>query len=426
MWRHARHCGLFGIWLAALAPTAWAADEAAPLPPAAVIQAQGGQYDLQQLTDLAAQNNPLLRRDLARIESARGLAVQAGLYPNPRFDTGNPQQLAGVSSVYNGGFIQPIVTKGKLKLDTQAALQAVRQAELAFFQDRFDLYTNVRTQFFSVLAAQRRVTVLKQLTQVVNDSLETGKKLEKAGEGNRIDVLLLTIEARRVQVSLQNAETLLRGGRRRLAAIVGLPDLPITLVSGDLNAPLPEIDEELVRQYVMSENTSVQNARVDIERNQILLRRAEVEPYPNIDLGAGYQYSVTPVHNQALIMVAFPIPAWNKNQGNIRAAQANIQESVETLGSTQNNLLGQAADAFSRHQAARELVRQYEEEILPNAADTLRLAQDGYAKGEFDFARYLQVQRTVVETNLSYISALESMWTTAAELAGLLQVERFP
>jgi cobalt-zinc-cadmium efflux system outer membrane protein len=328
--------------------------------------------------------------------------------------------------VYNGGFIQPIVTKGKLKLDTQAAMQAVRQAELAFFQDRFDLYTNVRTQFFSVLAAQRRVTVLKQLTQVVNDSLETGKKLEKAGEGNRIDVLLLTIEARRVQVSLQNAETLLRGGRRRLAAIVGLPDLPITLVSGDLNAPLPEIDEELVRQYVMSENTSVQNARVDIERNQILLRRAEVEPYPNIDLGAGYQYSVTPVHNQALIMVAFPIPAWNKNQGNIRAAQANIQESVETLGSTQNNLLGQAADAFSRHQAARELVRQYEEEILPNAADTLRLAQDGYAKGEFDFARYLQVQRTVVETNLSYISALESMWTTAAELAGLLQVERFP
>jgi cobalt-zinc-cadmium efflux system outer membrane protein len=267
---------------------------------------------------------------------------------------------------------------------------------------------------------------LKQLTRVVESSLQTATKLEKAGEGNRIDVLLLTIESRRVQVSLQNAETLLRGGRRRLAAVVGLPELAIASVAGDLNAPLPEIDEELVREFVTTQNTSVQNAQVDIQRNQTLLRRAEVEPYPNIDLGAGYQYSVTPVHNQALIMLAFPIPAWNRNQGNIRAAHANVQGSLETLGVTQNTLLSQTADAFSRHKAARELVKQYEEEIMPNAADTLRLAQDGYAKGEFDFGRYLQVQRIVVEINLNYISALETMWTTAAELAGLLQVEQFP
>lgn len=417
--------GCVGIWLAA--STSWVLAEepqaALPLP---VVEQSGSRYSLEQLTSLAADNNPLLRRDLARIEAARGLAVQAGLYPNPRFDTGNPQQLAGVSSVYNAGFIQPVVTKGKLKLDTSAALQAVRQAELSFFEDRFDLYTAVRTQFVTVLAAQRRVTVLKQLTRVVESSLQTATKLEKAGEGNRIDVLLLTIESRRVQVSLQNAETLLRGGRRRLAAVVGLPELAIASVAGDLNAPLPEIDEELVREFVTTQNTSIQNAQVDIQRNQTLLRRAEVEPYPNIDLGAGYQYSVTPVHNQALIMLAFPIPAWNRNQGNIRAAHANVQGSLETLGVTQNTLLSQTADAFSRHKAARELVKQYEEEIMPNAADTLRLAQDGYAKGEFDFGRYLQVQRIVVEINLNYISALETMWTTAAELAGLLQVEQFP
>jgi outer membrane protein TolC len=52
--------------------------------------------------------------------------------------------------------------------------------------------------------------------------------------------------------------------------------------------------------------------------------------------------------------------------------------------------------------------------------------EDGYLKGEFDLTRLLQAQRTLTETNVDFIDALKEVWTTAAELAGMLQVEEFP
>ena len=76
--------------------------------------------------------------------------------------------------------------------------------------------------------------------------------------------------------------------------------------------------------------------------------------------------------------------------------------------------------------AARQQVDQFERNIVPNVKRVQELSQEGYAKGVFEFARYLQAQRTVVETNLSYLEALQSLWSAASDLAGLLQLEQMP
>ena len=47
------------------------------------------QLTLKYLSTWAEENHPVLRRDRARVVSADGSAIQAGLYPNPRFDTNN-------------------------------------------------------------------------------------------------------------------------------------------------------------------------------------------------------------------------------------------------------------------------------------------------------------------------------------------------
>src|SRR5262245_25084937 len=101
---------------------------------------------LDQLEHLAQSHNPILQRDLAKLDSARGQALQAGLYPNPRFDTNNPEVFAGRNTLLNFGIQQEIVTKGKLRLDTAAAQQEDRKAELRYNQNRLALPTDVRKQ----------------------------------------------------------------------------------------------------------------------------------------------------------------------------------------------------------------------------------------------------------------------------------------
>lgn len=396
--------------------TAEAADASAP----------SGPLTLGQLEQLAQAHNPILQRDLAKLESARGQALQAGLYPNPRFDTNNPEVFAGRNSTFNVGIQQEIVTKGKLRLDTAAAEQQVRQAETTFHQNRLGLLTSVRRQYYAVQVARRQVEVLTELLKIVQAAMETGRKLEKAQEASRIDTLLLTVDYQQVRANLQRAQTLLVGEQKQLAAVVGLPGVEGAPLAGDLAARPPDFDEELVRRYAVSGSTLIKYAQADITRSRVLLQRAIVEPFPNINVGPAYQFGVVPGNDQFWLTVTFPIPAWNRNQGNIRSAVANIRDAEQALKVLQNEQLQKVADAVSRYYAARQLVESYETSILPNVVQAQKLSQEGYAKGVFEFARYLQAQRTVVETNLSYVDALGALWSSVTDLAGLLQLERLP
>ncbi len=381
---------------------------------------------LEYLSRLAVENHPVLRRDEARIDSAAGSALQAGLYPNPRFDSNNPQVFNGANTALNVGIQQDIVVKGKLRLDRAAALRAQQQSEFALVQDRYMLLAQVRNQFYQTLAAQYRVDVLSRLLKVTELSVTIGKELVVGGTATVDQVKLLEIDYNRVQADLLNAEKMLAGEREQLAAIVGFPDLVNQRVVGSLTVDPPAFDEEVMRQFVTSESAMVQIARLDIDKSRILLKRAEAEPYPNLTIGPGYQYGFNKMQEQYWMTIVFPIPVSDRNQGNIRAARANLRDSTETLGTVQLDLLRRLADAYSTHRGAREQAERYKTQIIPDSREALRLVRSGYRNGVTEFAVYLQAQRTVIDATKDYVDILEKVWTSAADLSGLLQMDKFP
>lgn len=379
---------------------------------------------LEELVAMAEANSPSLQAASAFIGVTEGATLQAGLYPNPRLDLFTPQ-LAGSDSQYSAQLTQEFVTKGKLKLNRAAASREVQQADLALVRARFDLLTNVRQGFYSQLAGQRRVEVLNELVAILRRSRDAANRLYKAGEGSKTDVLLLDIELQNAEAGLQNAEALLRAGRVQLAARMGLRNYPIGVVKGDLLAKTPVY---AIESHINSigQNSLVQSAAVDIERTQIRLRREQVEPYPNLTFGAGMQYQVSQPHKQGLITVSIPIPVWNRNQGNIASAQANVARSTANLSVMENNLTQILAEMIGRYQAAQQLVDRYEQRIIPEAQEARTIIQTGFDKGEFDFLRLLQAQRSLMESMIGYIKAQEARWTAAAEIANVLQLEQFP
>jgi cobalt-zinc-cadmium efflux system outer membrane protein len=402
-------------------------DRAPPAEPAASAEtAEPPQLTLEYLSRLAVENHPVLRRDEARIDSAAGSALQAGLYPNPRFDSNNPQVFNGPNTALNVGIQQDIVVKGKLRLDRAAALRAQQQSEFALVQDRYALLAHVRNQFYQTLAAQYRVDVLSRLLKITELSVTIGKELVVGGTATVDQVKLLEIDYNRVQADLLNAEKMLIGEREQLAAIVGFPDLTNQRVVGSLTTEPPAFDEQVMRQFVTSENAMVHIARLDIDRNRILLKRAEAEPYPNLTIGPGYQYGFNKAQEQYWMTIVFPIPISDRNQGNIRAARANLRDSTETLGTVQLDLLRRLADAYSTHRGAREQAERYKTQIIPDSREALRLVRSGYRNGVTEFAVYLQAQRTVIDATKDYVDILEKVWTSAADISGLLQMDKFP
>lgn len=381
---------------------------------------------LEELTALAESSSPALREAAAQVEAARGTAVQVGLYPNPML-VGGANQLVGNQSQYYGAMSQEIVTRHKLQLNRQAADRHVMQAEQGFVARRFQLLTSVRHGYMMTLAAQRRTEVLVRLVEIAGKSRHAAERLQQAGEGTRTDTLLFEIEVEKAEVALENAEARLKASKRQLAAAMGIRDYDVGRINGNLTESLEGIASQVLIEGFVPYNASVQIAELEIDRSKYLIRRAEVEPFPNVTVYAGYQRQIEPaLHNMALLTLSLPVPIWNQNQGNIATAHANLARAHADIEVVQNTIAGQMAEAGGRYRMADQQARRFEEKIVPKAREGVKIIQEGFAQGQFDFLRLLQAQRILVESNLGFIDALEARWTAAAEMAGLAQIERFP
>ena len=380
---------------------------------------------LDDVIQLAETINPILARAAADVQMARGRELQSGLYPNPVVQGGGTQ-VAGNESQYYFGLSQEIVTKHKLQLNRAAANREVYQAELNFIRTRFVLLTTVRQAFFVALANQRRVEVLTRLVEIVRKSTSAADQMRTAGETSRADLLLFEIELEKSEVALENANAQLVAARRQLAAVIGIRDLKINDLIGNLKISLSEAIEPILIEGYVPYNAEVQIAEQEVQRSRILLNRAQVEPFPNITAYGGYQYQVVPIHDMGLLSLSMPIPVWNQNQGNILAAQAHISRATADVVQVQNQIARQMAEISGRYRVADQQARRFEEKIIPKAREGVTIIQEAFATGQFDSFRLLQSQRGLVESNLGYIAALEARWMAAAELAGLSQLEVFP
>jgi cobalt-zinc-cadmium efflux system outer membrane protein len=381
---------------------------------------------LEEFVALAERSHPRLLAARAAVEAARGKAVQARLYPNPVIAGFSPQ-MAGPESQWSGTVAQDIVTGGKLRLQQQAALRDIQAAEYELIRARFDVLRGVRQSYYQLLVAQRRMEIYKLLLDIAKRSYEIGRQLAEAGEGTKADVLFWSIERDRAEVRILNATVFIETGRRELAAAIGLPRVDIERLEADLFQELPNFDLKELQEAVVRSNAlpRVQEAR--IAGNQWALERAVVQPIPNVNLMGGYQRQVgIPAQDQGLAQVMMSVPLFDRNQGNIRAARAEIATARADLRLVELDLATQTAQAVAAYRTSQRLVDWYEEYILPKARETVTLTQTLYSRGEVTFLSLLQAQKILTETELAYVDAQAERWTGAVTIADLLQLEEFP
>lgn len=391
----------------------------------------GGSYDLAQLTALTLERHPRLAQVGWVVEASRGRAVQAGLYPNPTVAVTADElgDRTGTFGIIGAPQIsQEIVRGNKLGLSQAAANKEVDRASLAVVEERYKLLTLVRQSYWEAIVLQRRAEVLTELISIADRSIETADKLLKAKEkdATELDGLQFEIDRERYRAELDATRRALPGAVRKLAADAGAADLPIAAVVGDLERNLPEFDLNAALPYVLGVHPQVQSARLGVEQAQLLVRRAEAEPTPNITLSGGYTRQGQNRSNDWGIGIAMPVPLWNKNQGNIFAAKAQLGEALNEIARVQNELSARTAAAFSAYDAAKARADKYRSAILPKAEKNLTLAMKAYQSGQFDYLRVLQAQRAVAETRLETIKSLGEQWKAASDIAGLMLDDNFP
>jgi cobalt-zinc-cadmium efflux system outer membrane protein len=377
---------------------------------------------LADLEQLALRHNPTLAQAAAFIDSARGKAVQAGLPLNPTVGIKGEQIGADRKAGEWSWFYlqQEIVTGGKLRLSRLKYEQEAYAAEVQACAQRLRVANAIAEGYFHVLAAQRSVENHKRLKANAEDGLKTTEQLLNVGQANEPDLLQAKVEVQRAAVALKAAETRLRRDWEQLTAVVGVPTLPLQPLAGPLEPDGPALgkDEHLAR--LLEESPELAMARIEVKRDQIQLERERREPIPNVTVRGGTGYNFETRNNTAEVGVSVRLPLFDRNQGTVRQAQADLTRATAEVSRVELDLRRRFADAFSRYETARDEVESWKAETLPTAQRAYELYLKSFKDRRAAWPQVLVAQRTVYQLNEDYNRSLVELRRAEVEVRGLL------
>jgi cobalt-zinc-cadmium efflux system outer membrane protein len=411
-----RWCAGLLVGAAAFLPTVAAEPGAAPSP---------RPLSLADLEQMALRGNPTLVQAAADIDVARGRAAQSGLYPNPTAGyVGERIGAGGTAGEMQGMFIdQTIVTAGKLRLNRDKSAQDVTQAEARALAQQYRVVNGVRVRYYQLLAMQRLLDVRAELLNVAENAVTTTEELVNVGAANRPDLLQARIEARQERVALENTRTHYRAAWEQLAAFVGEPRLAPVPLPGELEVAgaAPEFDTALA--HLLEASPELQAARAEVVREQIALKREQVEPIPNVQVQVANGYDFETRKDVTSVQIGLRLPVFDKNQGNIRAAQGQLARADAGVRHVELSLRQRLAGQYARFRTASDRAEEYRKSILPEAREAYQLYLESFQKRRAAWPQVLVAQRTYFQTSVEYIEALEELRRAEVAILGLLLVD---
>ena len=391
-------------------------EEIAPSEPGAA-----GPLSLDALLDIALQNNPTLAVAAARVEVIEGKWVQVGLAPNPVMGYMADEIGRSGSAGQQGGFVQQkFVTGGKLGLRRAAADAEIAVARRRLALQRQRVVNDVSARYYDVLVAQRRAGLAARLVDISTKGATAAGELFRRGEVAETDWRLARIEAHRAAMRRIDADNQLIKRWKRLIAVMGTPEMPPRSLVDNLKNGVPDWTWNAALERVITASPELAAAGARIDQAGWELRRAKAEVIPNVTLQAAVQVDDATRETLIGVQAGVPIPLWNVNQGEVLSASAKLAEAHAELRRVELDLMQRLASEFAQYKTARQQVRGYVDEVLPDARWALDLIDKSYRAGEADYLRLLTAQQTYFQTNLDYLDAISALRQATVAIEGHL------
>jgi cobalt-zinc-cadmium efflux system outer membrane protein len=403
--------------------------ELPPLPaaPTALPGPNGRPYTLADLQQLAAENSPTLRQAVSDVKAAEGALIQAKTYQNPTIAyQGSPTNNNSNAGAQGGYIDQHFTMWGKRALAVAAAQKDLDNAQLALRRARYDLSTNVRNAYFGLIVAVETERVTRALARFTDEIYRLYTGYLAGGFAASYEPAALRAQVYSARLAHKQAITGYWTAWKQLVATLGLPQLPLTEVSGRVDRLIPYYDYDAVLAHVLARHTDVLTARNGVQKAQYNLKLAQITPYPDMDVyGAVWKESTIPpfvIFYSA--QVAFPLPIWDQNKGNILSAQAALIRAVEESHRVENALTNALATNYANYQNNLNALEYYRRYILP---DQVRFYRGVFDRRQVDVAAspsdLVNAQQMLAANVQTYLGILGSLWSGVVSVADLMQTD---
>lgn len=366
-------------------------------------------FELDRIIELALERNPTIAGAQSVIQQDEGRRTQAGAYPNPTI--GGNTASAALRDPSNGTRLteygmtlhQTVEWPGMRAARKDAAEAGLAGATVGLDEAKLNLIAEVKQVFYELLLAERTVDLLQQNLDIVQDVLRIVKARVRSGEGPQFEAVKAEVEVLKAKQEIMKAKNTVR------VKLVGLDTLtsgalgPRYKVQGDFRSLRDRLDPEQMVTRDVSEHPVLKRHGKLVEQAEYTVTKERQGRVPNVTLFGGYAREVG---REAVIGgLSMPTPIWYLQQGHIATALGTQRKEEAELLRARNEI-GRAINQHAREaETAQEQIIVYEEGLIKQAQEALRIAQLSFRQGASSLLEVLDAQRVQRQITVDYNQA---------------------
>lgn len=290
-----------------------------------------------------------------------------------------------------------------------------------------DALAGAKEAYHRFVHIHNAIGITEENRRILEQMLEVASRQFEAGRASYSDV----VKARVALSELSNDLIDLDRERETLAARINTlmdrpPGDPLARPA-DADLPFEDFDLDRLYETARANRREIQIARLGIERMDLMIRMAEIMNRPEFTTGASYfrnQSALLPQTGGGETREEFFQPApdvslrpWFGNREAYIAEMRDRREAArEALERTVNEALLDIKTAHFSLDAAKRETQLYDTTLIPEARQSLEVAETDYVGARIGFIDYLDAERDWLEFNLARSRAMRDYGVHLAEL----------
>ncbi len=349
------------------------------------------------ISEAQSNNTQLLAADHAW-KAATHVAQQVMTLPDPQFtvqsySVGSPKPFAGFSNsdfAYIGfGASQDIPYAGKLRLKGEVAN---RDADMQHSQVdllRTSITDQLKLLYLRLAYLEATLSILGRNDAVLKPMIETGLSRYSLGQGSQADVLKAQIEHTKIlrEVTMHHQE--MGQLQASLKELLHRPQISADIVPEPLSlTPLGRTAEEL-QALVASQNPAVSVDTADVHTEDARLKSAQREGKPDFNVGYMFQQTGGGYRDYYMLTLNMRLPRRKRVEAGVAEAAESLERSRQELDSQVQQQLAEVQKQYIVVTNTAELLKEYQDGLLPQAEAAFRAEQNTYQSGKETLAPVL-------------------------------------
>jgi cobalt-zinc-cadmium efflux system outer membrane protein len=305
---------------------------------------------------------------------------------------------------------------GKRERRIAVANAAIATGDAELNQAIAQVQADVRRAYFARFVAESRQTLLDEVQMFASRAVDAASARYDEGGAPRLEVK----QAQLALADAQNQATAARGTviatRVELNSLLGYAlDAPTPIEATLDVGPALSVDAVLARARGANAEVLVLDRRIEEVRARIQL--AHALRTPDITPEASLTRRAEPEFDTGWrAALAVSVPVFTTHLAGVRVEEATLAQLQSEREATLARVSGEVTSAATIAEAQRVQYMRYRDEIVPQALEVERMAEDSYRLGQTPISAYLQALQSSRDVRLRAIQSAADLQNALADL----------